>query len=445
MRIGIVSTPEHCKAHLRRLSREGYRVECLGGSPSSIPPSIDAVVLRTESCSHGASDTAFKWKREGHGPLIVENGLSGILRNLQELLPCPTPSRSRGGPVTDPRRAWPDTLPDRELPDVGWSRTHTLSRLTVAYSEARAALEEISETSLEAFKASYDLGKLPTLRTEGPTWAADFFHGKVSWAESKFRGKPRTFAMFLLMLLEKPTPKTMGSDAYQKLTGKLLDIRVFDACAWYLSPVVPISYGETGRPQAGPPEADPVVPLLQPVNVEPEAEAVPNGGDTVESNTEAILTLMEEVAELRKGMSRETPKALDTVVDALDARIKALEEGNGPVGSEWEARIEGQIKALDERVTQVRLDQIPDSGIESRIKALELGASETLRQAQTSARQAVEAMGEELRSDISNAFDALAAEKPSGDVSSNPFAALEQVKAALKAAGFTGTLTLTIE
>ena len=125
------------------------------------------------------------------------------------------------------------------------------------------------------------------------------------------------------------------------------------------------------------------------------------------------------------GMSRETTWASHLVVDALDARIKALEDfrnTQGPVGSEWEARIEGQIKAL------------------------ELGASETLRQAQTGARQAVEAMGEELRADISNAFDALAAEaQVASNPASNPLAALEQVKAALKAAGFTGTLTLTIE
>lgn len=124
-------------------------------------------------------------------------------------------------------------------------------------------------------------------------------------------------------------------------------------------------------------------------------------------------------------MSRETTWASHLVVDALDARIKALEDfrnTQGPVGSEWEARIEGQIKAL------------------------ELGASETLRQAQTGARQAVEAMGEELRADISNAFDALAAEaQVASNPASNPLAALEQVKAALKAAGFTGTLTLTIE
>jgi hypothetical protein len=326
---------------------------------------------------------------------------------------------------TRTRRAWPDTLPDREVPDVGWSRVHTLSRLAVAYSEARAALEEISESSLEAFKASYDLGKLPTLRTKGPTWAADFFHGKVNWTQSKFRGKPRTFAMFLLMLLEKPTAKTMGSDAYQKLTGKLLDIRVFDACAWYLSPVVPMSYGETGRPQAAP------APEPEPVSVEPEpAEAVDRlikdawvSPEAVDSNTAAILEIMDDLSTFKKEIRAEVESHINRANGQMAAGIKALEE----------------------RVA-FRLDQAPDSDIGSRVKALEQGQAETLRQAQTGARQAVEDLSDRVRADVSYAFDALAAEaQAASNPASNPLAALEQVKAALKAAGFTGTLTLTIE
>ena len=75
--------------------------------------------------------------------------------------------------------------------------------------------------------------------------------------------------------------------------------------------------------------------------------------------------------------------------------------------------------------------------MESRIKTLEDMNVKTLKD-----------MKEELRSDISDAFDALAAEQPwelGENLSSNPFAAIEQVKALLKEAGFTGTLTLTIE
>jgi hypothetical protein len=55
-------------------------------------------------------------------------------------------------------------------------------------------------------------------------------------------------------------------------------------------------------------------------------------------------------------------------------------------------------------------------------------------------------MREELRGEVSDTFDTLSAEwSATDDVSASPFAALERIKATLKAAGFKGTLTLTIE
>ena len=209
--------------------------------------------------------------------------------------------------------------------------------------------------------------------------------------------------------------------SYKSLTSKGNDSRLPDAVAWFLGLPEPLNAPSVIGNRV---EAPKVVGAAPETNSEPVQATV--SADTVESNTEAILTLMDDVSKFR---------------NEIQADVSQIGAGLQETIGYFESR----IKALEERVTQVRLDQIPDSNIGSRIKALEVGASETLRQAQTGARMAVEEMREELRSDISSALDALAAEQPSGDVSSNPLAALEQVKAALKAAGFTGTLTLTIE
>jgi hypothetical protein len=87
--------------------------------------------------------------------------------------------------------------------------------------------------------------------------------------------------------------------------------------------------------------------------------------------------------------------------------------------------------------------------MEGQIKTLEAGLTiDPEGDAHYLWKERFAAMREELRSDISTAFDALAAEQQApgaGDLSSNPFAAIEQVKALLKEAGFTGSLTLTIE
>lgn len=111
---------------------------------------------------------------------------------------------------------------------------------------------------------------------------------------------------------------------------------------------------------------------------------------------------------------QETPKAQELHHDNTKAILDLLDTVE---------RMEGQIKTLQER-----MDGQGERG-----------------------KLAVDALKEELRGDISDAFhelDVLAAEQQtpvSGDLPSNPFAALEQVKAMLKAAGFKGTLTLTIE
>lgn len=85
MKIGIVSAHKHCKTHIAALRQDGYDVTCLGANPTKIPPSYEALIVRVASSSHGGTDLAREWGRETGNPLIYEDGLSGIRRELEAL------------------------------------------------------------------------------------------------------------------------------------------------------------------------------------------------------------------------------------------------------------------------------------------------------------------------------------------------------------------------
>ena len=80
MKIGIISKEAHAKSHAAALEQAGFLPVMLGSRPTEIPPTVPIVVCRTLSCSHGAMDTALAWHRAGKGALIVENGVSSIVR-----------------------------------------------------------------------------------------------------------------------------------------------------------------------------------------------------------------------------------------------------------------------------------------------------------------------------------------------------------------------------
>ena len=83
--VGIISKYEHIKTYAENLRAEGYDAVCLGCGPTKISANIDILVLRTQGCSRLGSDTAYAWSRATRKPLIVENGLSGIVMKLREL------------------------------------------------------------------------------------------------------------------------------------------------------------------------------------------------------------------------------------------------------------------------------------------------------------------------------------------------------------------------
>lgn len=93
MRIGMVSAEKHCGVHLQRLADLGYAVTLLGDGPTVIPPSINVVIVRVDSCSHTGTSTANDWRRNTKQPCIFESGMSGMLRELKKLESTTVPDR----------------------------------------------------------------------------------------------------------------------------------------------------------------------------------------------------------------------------------------------------------------------------------------------------------------------------------------------------------------
>ena len=141
----------------------------------------------------------------------------------------------------------------------------------------------------------------------------------------------------------------------------------------------------------------------------------------LESNTNAILEVMEDLSTHKREVKvdydtlRATVQSQSGSITALESKLEeAIKAGFDPRTNLKLAKMEKRIGDLMRTEVQNFKHEV-NRTLEPRVKALEGGVRQTNAPAQTP------------------------------DLSSNPFAALEQVKAALKAAGFKGTLTLTIE
>ena len=85
MNIGIVSKPDHCKAHAKGLEMDGHVVVLAGAGGERLTDTLDAIVCRIASCSHHGSKVAREWAKRTGKPLIIEDGLAGIRRRLAEI------------------------------------------------------------------------------------------------------------------------------------------------------------------------------------------------------------------------------------------------------------------------------------------------------------------------------------------------------------------------
>jgi transposase-like protein len=83
--IGIVSKPDHCKAHAKGLEMDGHVVVLAGAGGERLTDTLDAIVCRIASCSHHGSKVAREWAKRTGRPLIIEDGLAGIRRRLVEI------------------------------------------------------------------------------------------------------------------------------------------------------------------------------------------------------------------------------------------------------------------------------------------------------------------------------------------------------------------------
>ena len=85
MNIGIVSKPDHAKAHAKGLEMDGHVVVLAGAGGERLTDTLDAIVCRIASCSHHGSKVAREWSKRTGKPLIIEDGLAGIRRRLVEI------------------------------------------------------------------------------------------------------------------------------------------------------------------------------------------------------------------------------------------------------------------------------------------------------------------------------------------------------------------------
>jgi hypothetical protein len=85
--LGIVSKEAHVKSHAAALEQDGFEVRLLGGSPISFPMSLDAIIVRIASSSHGGVDQARKYAKTRNIPLVEADGLTGIRAKLRSIFP----------------------------------------------------------------------------------------------------------------------------------------------------------------------------------------------------------------------------------------------------------------------------------------------------------------------------------------------------------------------
>lgn len=84
MKIGIISKKSHAKSHAEMLEELGHSVVLLGGSPTSVPASIEVTVCRVVSCSHAASALAAKMRRNGR-KVIFEDSVTRLKQAVERL------------------------------------------------------------------------------------------------------------------------------------------------------------------------------------------------------------------------------------------------------------------------------------------------------------------------------------------------------------------------
>lgn len=171
MILGLVSKSEHAKVHASALEADGHEVVFIGANGEQVPDRVEALICRVASVSHKASKAAFDWGRQTKRPVIVEDGLSGIRRELakiatsdeveiaKEILHIILTGAFDAHPTLSPSEAWAYTgLPWQRLP-----KERALVAQARKAAEARHAARRIALASLtpEAVPAAQDVVFFP--------------------------------------------------------------------------------------------------------------------------------------------------------------------------------------------------------------------------------------------------------------------------------------------
>jgi hypothetical protein len=88
-KISIISKQAHATSVYAALAKEGYDPHHLGPNPGSVPPSTQILICRDRSCSSESRHLAIRWAKDTGRPMIMQNGQSGILRELRKLAQIP--------------------------------------------------------------------------------------------------------------------------------------------------------------------------------------------------------------------------------------------------------------------------------------------------------------------------------------------------------------------
>lgn len=137
----------------------------LGGSPTSLPKTLDVIVCRTVSCSHAASALATKARREGRKVLFMDS-VSGITTEVEALVSLKEAESEETGPVHGvTHRAYNDARKGYWYIKTGpkW-RTHVGS--TRSRAEAVARVEQLDFAALTTTPPEPTPEVLPALKIE---------------------------------------------------------------------------------------------------------------------------------------------------------------------------------------------------------------------------------------------------------------------------------------
>jgi hypothetical protein len=372
MKIAIVSKEAHANSHAKALEEAGYASIMLGGSPVSIPPTVDVVVCRTASCSHGGSDTALAWARAGGGTLIMENGVASMMREVYKLegrtdeipvIEDEGPSRIPFDEVLEGARVLSETR--SESPEELLSLLQTLypNEPKSVIRSALASFISIEPVPEESPVAAVNPIVLPVdskyIRDYGPekftsklevgveVWK-NLSEGELSeiraWMNEgkkktppcksvfdKVFGNPHGFIALILLICEKGALTVTDVDsAYDRFVGRKLNTVAVRAVSEALE--IPL---RNGREKSEPPALPQVIEFPEPSLPPPQREEAQM---QVGLRDEEILTMLLKISDqldaLTEKISGVDLKGIENRLDNLTSQVETIRSiGPAPSGN----------------------------------------------------------------------------------------------------------------